>query len=109
MTEFGGLCKKCEIKKTANKSGKKSGDVQKWMNSARYRNLRKNWIKGKFCVKCIEDGRPLARATVLDHIVPHKGDYGLFWDKGNWQPLCATCHNRKTATEDGGFGNRRKL
>lgn len=23
-----------------------------------------------------------------------------------WQPLCAPCHSRKTATEDGGFGNR---
>ncbi|WP_186318376.1 HNH endonuclease, partial [Bacillus pumilus] len=23
----------------------------------------------------------------------------------NWQPLCASCHNRKTAKEDGGFGN----
>ncbi|WP_112310348.1 HNH endonuclease signature motif containing protein [Pseudogemmobacter bohemicus] len=45
-----------------------------------------------------------AVATVVDHIVPHKGDKKLFWDRSNWQPLCASCHNRKTATEDGGFG-----
>ena len=43
-------------------------------------------------------------ASVVDHITPHKGDYGLFWDKENWQPLCTPCHNRKTSTEDGGFG-----
>ena len=32
-------------------------------------------------------------ATVVDHIVPHKGDMALFWDKSNWQGLCAHCHN----------------
>lgn len=41
-------------------------------------------------------------ATVVDHIIPHKGDQVLFWDKNNWQPLCKSCHDRKTATEDRG-------
>ncbi|MFR3634507.1 MAG: HNH endonuclease [Sutterella sp.] len=36
---------------------------------------------------------------------PHKGDMALFWDQSNWQPLCHTCHSKKTAREDGGFGN----
>jgi 5-methylcytosine-specific restriction endonuclease McrA len=27
---------------------------------------------------------------------------GIFWDSNNWQTLCVSCHNRKTATEDGG-------
>jgi len=43
-------------------------------------------------------------ATVVDHVKPHKGDRRLFWDRDNWQPLCKRCHDRKTATEDGGFG-----
>lgn len=43
-------------------------------------------------------------ATVVDHIVPHKGDMGLFWKRSNWQALCKQCHDIKTATEDGGFG-----
>ena len=30
----------------------------------------------------------------------------LFWDSSNWQGLCAKCHGIKTASEDGGFGNR---
>jgi 5-methylcytosine-specific restriction protein A len=55
------------------------------------------------CVPCGERGLTMA-ATVVDHIVPHKGDKTLFWSSDNWQSLCATCHNRKTATSDGGFG-----
>src|SRR6266852_4883617 len=43
-------------------------------------------------------------ATLVDHIVPHKGDYQLFWDPDNHQPGCKPCHDRKTALEDGGFG-----
>jgi prophage lambdaSa04, HNH endonuclease family protein len=29
----------------------------------------------------------------------------LFWDKTNWQAMSKRCHDRKTAREDGGFGN----
>lgn len=43
-------------------------------------------------------------ASIVDHIIPHKGDKQLFWDRDNWQPLCKKHHDRKTATEDGGFG-----
>lgn len=52
--------------------------------------------------RCVVCGKP---ATVVDHVVPHKGDKRLFWDRSNWQPLCASCHGRKTASEDGGFGH----
>lgn len=47
-------------------------------------------------------------ATVVDHIKPHKGDKKLFWDRANWQPMTKVCHDRKTAREDGGFGNERQ-
>ena len=32
-------------------------------------------------------------ATVVDHIMPHKGDNTLFWDRDNWQSLCKRFHN----------------
>lgn len=36
-------------------------------------------------------------ATEVDHVVPHRGDVGLFWDQlNNWQALCHHCHARKT-------------
>lgn len=41
---------------------------------------------------CEQVGR-ITPATVVDHIKPHKGDPELFWDTGNWQPLCKTCHD----------------
>lgn len=47
-----------------------------------------------------------AAASVVDHIIPHKGNDDLFWDMSNHQALCKKCHDIKTATEDGGFGNK---
>lgn len=58
------------------------------------------------CAMCRERGR-ITPATVVDHIVPHKGDPVLFWDKRNWQSLCAPHHNSdKQALEKGGTPRR---
>ena len=62
--------------------------------------LRRNPL----CAECAKFN-VVRGAEVVDHIVPHCGDMELFWDESNWQPLCAQCHNEKTAREDGGFGN----
>jgi 5-methylcytosine-specific restriction protein A len=50
------------------------------------------------CVPCKAAGR-LVPATVVDHVVPHRGDPALFWDERNWQSLCKPCHDAKTARE----------
>jgi 5-methylcytosine-specific restriction protein A len=55
------------------------------------------------CVTCQGEGRVEA-ATVVDHIIPHRGDQKLFWGRSNWQSLCKRHHDIKTASEDGGFG-----
>jgi len=39
-------------------------------------------------------------ATQTDHVLPHRGDMGLFWDLRNWQSLCARCHGRKSRSEE---------
>jgi len=45
------------------------------------------------CRMCEEEGR-VTRATVVDHIIPHKGDQKLFWDtRNNWQALCTKHHS----------------
>lgn len=51
------------------------------------------------CCMCQKEGR-YVKATVVDHIVPHRGDQKLFWDQSNWQPLCKKHHDQKTGRED---------
>jgi 5-methylcytosine-specific restriction protein A len=50
------------------------------------------------CVPCQAAGQ-VVPATVVDHIVPHRGDPVLYWDQGNWASLCKRCHDAKTARE----------
>jgi 5-methylcytosine-specific restriction protein A len=52
------------------------------------------------CIECLKQRR-LVAATVIDHIIPHKGNSALFWNQDNWQALCKRCHSRKTAISDG--------
>lgn len=68
--------------------------------NSRWRRLSKLYLKKHpLCVKCLEKGR-YETATVVDHIVPHRGDTKLFWDEKNWQALCKACHDVKTGRED---------
>lgn len=77
--------------------------------SSKERGYNYRWTKYRswflrlhpICAKC---GR--AAASVVDHIVPHKGDDVLFWAADNHQALCKRCHDIKTSSEDGGFGNK---
>ena len=55
---------------------------------------------GPLCVACQAKGL-LVAATVVDHVVPLK-DGGARFDRANLQPLCVSCHNRKTARETAG-------
>lgn len=49
------------------------------------------------CVECERRGL-VTVATVVDHVIPHRGNQRLFWDSdGNWQALCDVHHNEKTA------------
>ena len=58
------------------------------------------------CPECQEGKLRVLPSQVTDHIVSHRGDMRLFWDRANWQAMSKTCHDKKTAREDGGFGNR---
>lgn len=33
------------------------------------------------------------QASLVDHVKPHRRNWKLFWNRRNWQPLCAPCHN----------------
>lgn len=32
-------------------------------------------------------------ATLVDHLVPHRGDQGIFWTRADWTSSCAACHD----------------
>ncbi len=91
---------RCECQKTADAERKARFDQTR--PTARERGYDTKWDKARAaylakhptCAKC---GEP---ATVVDHIVPHKGDMKRFWDRRNWQPLCTTCHSSTKQREE---------
>lgn len=86
-------------------------EIDSRRGSARERGYTTRWEKARagflrshpLCRSCQQAGR-IQPASVVDHIVPHKGDQSLFWRSDNWQPLCKRCHDSKTARLDGRFG-----
>ena len=93
----------CDIHKDKNKEKKRKSAAGRGYGH-KWRKVSKQYLlRHPFCVECRKQGMYEA-ATEVDHIVPHKGNMNLFWDKTNWQGLCKSCHARKTACEDGGFG-----
>lgn len=71
----------------------------------KWRQERERFLaKNPLCLHCLQERRTVA-ATEVDHKIPHRGDMNLFWDQSNWQGLCKSHHSKKTATENGGFGN----
>jgi 5-methylcytosine-specific restriction protein A len=66
---------------------------------AKWQAARKGYLAAHpLCVDCMEQGRVTA-ATELDHIIPHRGDMALFWDRFNWAGRCKAHHSAKTMRE----------
>ena len=79
--------------------------AQEFYNSREWRLKRHEHLAEEpLCRECRRRGR-LARATVVDHIVPIRFG-GERLDDGNLQSLCASCHSRKSITEGSRFGEK---
>ena len=95
------------------RSAQERGYSKRWARAsqaflARYPNcgMRPNF-KPAVMSRCYDEDR-LTRATLTDHVEPHRGDPVKFWDAlNNWQALCRDCHAIKTAHEDGGSARPR--
>lgn len=62
----------------------------------RWRALRAAHLKAEpLCARCG------AEATIVDHVIPHRGNEDLAFDPGNLQSLCAT-HSAVKSREDRG-------
>jgi len=76
----------------------KSSKYHSLYESLRWRKESKEFLK-KYPT-CFVCGKP---AKITDHIIPHRGDVTLFYDSNNWQPMCWSCHSRKTLKENDNF------
>lgn len=76
---------------TQRKTAHQRGYGQRW-RKARAAFLARH----PFCAKCTR----VTPATVVDHIVPHRGDQELFWNPSNWQALCKRCHDGIKQSEE---------
>lgn len=66
----------------------------------KWQKARESYLRlHPICCYCEREGRVTA-ASIVDHINPHQGDERLFWDEGNWQPLCKPCHDTVKAREE---------
>lgn len=74
----------------------KKYDKRSWRDGLRPAKLREDPL----CQDCLERGLT-AQAQHVDHIDGNNDNDA--WE--NLRSLCASCHSRKTATHDGGFGN----
>ena len=80
----------CEQHKPKRKSASKRGYDRQW------RNKRLIYLQEHpLCTECESEGK-ITAATVVDHIIPHRGNKQLFDDDNNLQALCKSCHDRKT-------------
>lgn len=88
-----------EKRKVFTRRGKSS----KWhdlYNSAAWKARSKEFLKKyPYCFIC---GKP---SRIADHIIPHHGAITLFWDENNLQPMCWSCHSRKTFRENDNFNH----
>lgn len=80
--------------RTSSQTSSQRGYGYKWQQ-ARLVHLQHHPL----CIYCERAGR-VTEATVVDHVVPHRGDEALFWDRSNWQSLCKPCHDSTKRREE---------
>ena len=90
--------KYCDMHRTLHPEETRSAASRGY--DAAWRRARRRYLDTHpLCAECMQRGR-YTKATVVDHVIPHRGDTRLFWDRSNWRALCKRCHDRKTRRED---------
>ncbi len=79
---------------------KRSADYHSWYSKPIWTDdLRPaQLLREPFCRECAKQNARVY-ASVVDHIVPFRGNWQLFIDPTNHQSLCKSHHDQKTARE----------
>ena len=90
----------CPIHKPKQAARRASAEYHAWYSLPLWTDeLRPaQLLQEPWCRECLRRGIR-TRATVVDHIMPHRGDWQQFKNKTNLQSLCKRCHDQKTARE----------
>ena len=91
----------CSFHKPSHRDdyARKDPDYFRLYNNKRWRAYRRMYLQEH--PLCINFKECHNAASVVDHIKPHNGEWDMFWESGNHQSMCESCHNRKTAKEKG--------
>ena len=79
---------------TANGGRDLRAPWRRWHKTARWQRLR--WsvlVEELFTCRMCRRIEADTAALVADHVVPHRGNEALFWDRANLQCLCKACHD----------------
>ena len=89
----------CEAHIPPQAPRRESGAWHFLYGTKRWKELRiQQLISEPWCRECAAKA-VTTPAGEVDHIKPHRGSKKLFYDAGNLQSLCASCHSRKTQAE----------
>lgn len=73
----------------------------RWLyKTGRWQRLRQAQLTAEPCCKYCDAAGRVTAATIVDHIVPHKGDEALFFDPDNLQSLCKSHHDSTKQREE---------
>lgn len=91
-------------RKAHDRYNKRRGETAAWYKTTTWKHLRASVLRERpLCSECEAKGR-VTPAKLVDHIVPVVDAPDRMYDATNLQPLCQSCHNRKTADERKGRG-----
>jgi 5-methylcytosine-specific restriction protein A len=88
----------CQLKRDAERRARHDATRP----SARARGYDSKWDRERAAylavhTTCVRCGAP---STIVNHIVPHRGDRSLFWRRSNWEAVCTPCHSGPIQSEE---------
>jgi 5-methylcytosine-specific restriction protein A len=86
--------RRCRQHSVVREHARPNYDLRRWYRTPRWKALRMQILRDQ-AYRCNECHKVVLELEV-DHITKHEGVSARFWDRGNLQALCRSCHQRKT-------------